>query len=70
MRRKLEENQRESVQKKNLKGKKENNKNQRKNVNEAEEQKINLDSVKSIKTKEKSWARRDKNKGIKERRIA
>ena len=54
MRRKLEENQRESVQKKNLKGKKENNKNQRKNVNEAEEQKINLDSVKSIKTKEKT----------------
>ena len=70
MRRKLEENQRESVQKKNLKGKKENNTNQRKNVNEAEEQKINLDSVKSIKTKEKTWARSGKNKGIKERGIA
>ena len=43
------------------------NKDQRKSVVEVEDQKENLKSVTSIKTKEKAWARRRWNRVIKEK---
>ena len=42
------------------------NENKKKNVDDMEEQKENLKSLKSMKTKEKVWARRRWNKVIKE----
>ena len=42
------------------------NENQRKSVHEVEEQRKNLKSVTSIKTKEKAWTKRRWNKAIKE----
>ena len=43
------------------------NETQRKSVDEVEKQKEHLKSVKSMKTKEKAWARRRRNQEIKEK---